>query len=105
MLQLRRSMASSWIEKRLTANGQQRYRVRYRLLGSEAPRYAGSFKTEEEADIRKAWVLREIAAMRVPDTKRFSNAEADQERNGISSFEERGAGMSLLQVVRELERE
>jgi integrase len=40
----------------------------YRVGGREsAPRYAGSFGTKREAIARKAWVVGELAAMRVPD--------------------------------------
>src|SRR5207253_116256 len=39
----------------------------FRVGGREsAPRYAGSFTTKREALARKAWVLGELAAMRVP---------------------------------------
>jgi integrase len=45
-----------------------RYRVRYRVGGAESPaRYAGLFRTKREARARQAWVLGELAAMRVPD--------------------------------------
>jgi integrase len=45
-----------------------RYRVRFRLGGREsAPRLAGSFTTMREAQARRAWVLGELAAMRVPN--------------------------------------
>jgi integrase len=40
----------------------------YRLGGRESmPRYGGSFATKREALARKAWVLGELAALRVPD--------------------------------------
>ena len=61
-------MASAWVTTRPTAGGQSRYRVMYRLGGRESvPRYAGSFSTKREALARKAWVLGELAAMRVPE--------------------------------------
>lgn len=42
----------------------------YRLGGREtAPRYGGSFRTQREALGRKAWILGELAAMRVPDLR------------------------------------
>jgi integrase len=45
-----------------------RYRVRYRVGGAEsAARYAGLFNTKREAKARQAWVLGQLAAMRVPD--------------------------------------
>ena len=61
-------MASAWVTTRPTAGGRSRYRVMYRLGGRESvPRYAGSFSTKREALARKAWVLGELAAMRVPE--------------------------------------
>ncbi|MGH3019970.1 MAG: tyrosine-type recombinase/integrase [Gaiellaceae bacterium] len=63
-------MASAWITTRRTAGERTRYRVMYRLGGREsAPRYAGSFASKREALARKAWVLGELAAMRVPDVE------------------------------------
>jgi integrase len=59
---------SAWIERRKTPAGQQRYLVRFTLGGRGARgRYAGSFKTTREAQIRKQWVAGELAALRVPD--------------------------------------
>ncbi len=41
---------------------------RYRVGGAESPvRYAGLFNTKREAKVRQAWVLGQLAAMRVPD--------------------------------------
>lgn len=61
-------MPSAWVEPRPTKSGARRYRVKFRLGGRESvPRYAGSFRTAREANARKAWVLGELAAMRVPD--------------------------------------
>jgi hypothetical protein len=61
-------MASVWIERRKTKKGQPRYRVEYSLGGYRSRgRYAGSFKTRREAEIRKHWVAGELAAQRVPD--------------------------------------
>lgn len=60
-------MPSAYVEKRATASG-TRYRVKYRIGGREsALRFAGSFATQREARARQAWVLGELAAMRVPD--------------------------------------
>lgn len=62
-------MASAWIERRGYGEG-VRYRVRFRLGGRESiPRYAGSFATMREARIRRDWVVGELAALRVPDTR------------------------------------
>jgi integrase len=61
-------MASAWLETRKTGAGAVRYRVRYRVGGAESPiRYAGLFNTKREAKARQAWVLGQLAAMRVPD--------------------------------------
>jgi hypothetical protein len=61
-------VSSVWIERRPTRSGGMRYRVEYRLgrSGSRS-RYAGSFKTMREANLRKQWVAGELAAKRVPD--------------------------------------
>ncbi len=61
-------MASAWVEPRKAGAGAVRYRVRYRVGGAESPiRYAGLFNTKREAKARQAWVLGQLAAMRVPD--------------------------------------
>jgi integrase len=45
-----------------------RFRVKWRTGGREStPRYGGSFATKREALARKAWIVGEIANMRVPD--------------------------------------
>jgi len=60
-------MACSWIEKRSRNDG-VRYRVRYRLGGSESvPKLGGTFRTLREARARRDWVLGELAGMRVPN--------------------------------------
>jgi integrase len=47
-----------------------RFRVEYRLGGrEESIRYAGTFDRKGDALDRRAWVLGEIAAMRVPDVR------------------------------------
>jgi integrase len=67
-------MASAWVETRTTNAGAMRYRVRYRVGGAEsADRYAGLFNTKREARVRQAWVLGELAAMRVPDLELLAN--------------------------------
>ena len=56
-------MPSVWIERRETADGDTRYRVKYRLGGRESThRYAGSFETRREALARRRWVAAELAA-------------------------------------------
>jgi integrase len=63
-------VASVWIERRKTAEGKTRFRVRYLLGGREShKRYAGSFKTMREATVRKNWIAGELAARRVPDLR------------------------------------
>lgn len=63
-------MPSSWIVKRRTKDGGQRYRVRYRLGGRESrQRYAGSFERKQDALARKRYVDGELGAMRVPDVR------------------------------------
>ena len=62
-----REVASSWIERRSSADG-VRYRVRFRVGGRESRRqYGGSFATIREARSRRAWIEGELAAMRFPD--------------------------------------
>jgi len=61
-------MASAWITKRPTSQGEQRYRVFFRVGGREStPRHGGTFKTRAEAQARVRWISGELAAMRVPD--------------------------------------
>jgi integrase len=70
-------MSSVWIVKRPTRDGKARYRVMFQPGGREAPqKYAGTFATEREAKMRKAWVAGELAAMRMPDVA--FNGEAPQ---------------------------
>jgi integrase len=46
------------------------HRVEYRLGGRESSiRYAGTFAKKSDAEKRKAWVIGELAAMRVPDIR------------------------------------
>jgi hypothetical protein len=64
-------MPSAWLEKRSTQSGEPRWRVRFRVGGREtSPRYGGMFETKREAIARRAWLLGELAAMRVPDVPR-----------------------------------
>ena len=67
-------MASCWITRYSPKAGGTIYRVVYRLGGRESvPRRAGSFRTLREAQVRKAWVAGELAAMRVPDPRLFAS--------------------------------
>jgi integrase len=67
-----RVMPSAWVERRETADGNARYLVKYRLGGRESTHcYAGSFSTRREAIARRGWVAGELAAMRVPETRRL----------------------------------
>jgi hypothetical protein len=70
-------VASAWVTTRAISDGRRRYRVMYRVGGREsAPRYAGSFATKREALARKAWVVGELAAMRIPDHRRADDRVA-----------------------------
>jgi integrase len=61
-------MASVWIRRRTTKDGSSRFRVEFRVAGRESrPRYAGSFRTQREAKIRRDYVAGELAALRVPE--------------------------------------
>jgi integrase len=61
-------MASAWITTRLTAAGEKRYRIEFRLGGRETRiRWGGSFTTMREARIRRDYIGGELAALRVPD--------------------------------------
>jgi integrase len=67
-------MPSAWIERR-----PGRFRVRYRIGGRQtAPQYAGIFPTMREANIRRAWVAGELAALRVPDLRLVTPEAAAQ---------------------------
>ena len=66
---------SAWITIRRTPSGRPRYRGMYRLGGREtSPRYGGSFATKREALARKAWIVGELAALRVPDLQLLAPA-------------------------------
>jgi integrase len=61
-------VAHVWIEKRRTASGDIRWRVRYVIGGrGSRKRYAGSFKRRAHAVEREKWVAGELAGRRVPD--------------------------------------
>jgi integrase len=68
-------MPSVWIERRETAGGDTRYRVKYRLGGRESMhRYAGSFETRREALARSRWVAAELAARRTPSLNHLEDS-------------------------------
>jgi hypothetical protein len=69
-------MASCWIANVNLPSGSRRFRVFYRLRWAASPKYAGSFRSRREANARKAWVLGELAAMRVPDLSVLREPEA-----------------------------
>lgn len=72
-------MPSAWIERRTTPAGTLRHLVRFTLGGRGArSRYAGSFKTAREAQIRKHWIIGELAALRVPDLTILREPEEPQ---------------------------
>jgi|SRR5215211_3689203 len=63
-------MASAWISRYATSSGERRFRVPFRLGGRETtPRHGGSFKTQREAQARRAWIVGELANLRVPDLR------------------------------------
>ena len=69
-------MPSAWVARRKTKRGVS-YRVMFRTGGREsAPRYAGAFRTQREAKIRRDWVAGELAAMRVPEVSRLVEPSA-----------------------------
>jgi integrase len=64
----RRACASRRKERTARCDCKPTFRVKYRLGGAESvPRAAGTLRTKRDANSRKAWVLGELAAMRVPD--------------------------------------
>src|SRR5438045_3089095 len=68
-------MPSAWILKRPTKGGRPRYCVVYRIGGRESvPRRAGTFERKDDANRRRAWVVGELAAMRVPDLSLLADA-------------------------------
>jgi hypothetical protein len=72
-------MASAWILRRTATDGSTRHRVMFRVGGREAAnRYAGSFKTLREGEIRLRWIENELAAQRVPDLRLLSPEKAAQ---------------------------
>jgi integrase len=61
-------VASVWVTTRMTPAGAKRYRVEFQLGGRRSrTRYGGSFKTKQEANLRKQWIAGELAARRPPD--------------------------------------
>jgi integrase len=61
---------SAWVRKR-----GKRFRVEYRLGGRESSiRYAGTFERRGDALDRRAWVVGEMAAMRMPDVRLVTSA-------------------------------
>jgi integrase len=64
---------SAWVRKR-----GRRFRVEYRLGGRESSiRYAGTFERKGDALDRRAWVIGEMAAMRVPDVRLVPSASVE----------------------------
>lgn len=62
------TVASAWVERVGTAAGKTHYRVKWRTGGrASVPRGAGTFRTMKDAQARRAWVVGELAAMRLPD--------------------------------------
>ena len=62
-------MPAAWIEPRRNKTGLQ-YRVRFRQAGHSSPRlYGGSFRLRRHAEIRRDFILGEMAAGRVPNLR------------------------------------
>jgi hypothetical protein len=60
-------VASAFIT-RTERSGTTRYRVRFRVGGSDTPMlHGGSFRTMREAKARRDWIAGELAALRIPD--------------------------------------
>lgn len=69
-------MPSTWITRRPTSKGEQRYRVFFRVGGRESvPRHGGTFKTKAQAQARGRWITGELAAMRVPDISALEHTQ------------------------------
>lgn len=97
-------MASCWVERRPRQGGGTSFRVRYRVGGRESvPHYGGAFSTKREALARKAWVLGELAAMRVPDIRTSTVAEvvtlAEQAKRWRASRVDVSAGTDVTYAV------
>lgn len=74
-------MASAWIEMRKVSSG-VRYRAMYRVAGRGTnPRYGGSFLTIDEAEVRRKWIRKELAAMRIPDIRRLTSRRPPRVRD------------------------
>lgn len=57
-----------WRAARDGVSGERRYLVRWRFAGRDSRlRHGGSFRTRREADLRRRYILDEIAAGRIPD--------------------------------------
>jgi integrase len=78
-------MPSAWVEKREAPSGASRFRVRFRVGGRETPpRYGGMFATKREAVARRAWIVGELAAMRVPDLGVLADAPVSADLRQIA---------------------
>lgn len=88
----------------------KRYRVEYRLAGRGTPiKYAGTFDRKADADGRKAWVVGELAHMRIPDirlaapeptvTLRAVAASWQRSRIGVSEGTRTRHGVELASVL------
>ena len=83
-------MASVWITRRTTRNGEPRFRCEFRLGGREArTQYGGSFRTRREAVERRAWIAGELAARHVPNLSSLAEApSAPTLRDAIKRWQE-----------------
>lgn len=69
-------MASAYVEPPRATKSGKRWRVRYRLGGSDTPLlFGGSFKTKKEAQARRDVIAGHLAALRVPDLRLIDQTE------------------------------
>src|SRR5690242_4460878 len=105
-------MPSAYIRRRQRPGG-TRFVVEFRLGGRESKvRNGGTFETRREALARRAWVLGELAAMRVPDLRSVEpEPEATlrevaqgwrESRIGVSAGTRTRHGVELERILREL---
>ena len=82
-------MPSACVETYKAPRGETRYRVKFILGGrGSRPHHGGSFHRKGDAGLRRAWIVSEFAAMRVPDLR-------------LLEPEPRPAGRTLEDVARD----
>jgi integrase len=97
-------LASAWIAARTTKSG-KRHRVLYQLGGRGSRiRYAGSFKTRREANLRKQWVAGELAALRVPDLSALNPEEVNAPTLGMQAEKWRASRVDVDEETAKMHR-